>query len=105
MCLFSLLLLFSLELRVLLCSDDNYHTAYFPNGHNFTYDTGNGLSKSYWNGTTAEMVIFDSHNAARRELNLTQLVSVLYIYLFVSRDTRLNGRQNQSAWQYVLNTG
>ena len=54
---------------------DYYYTAMLPNGVNFTYNTGKGYNRSYWERTTAEQDILDAHNAARRELNLTALAS------------------------------
>ena len=59
---------------------DYYYTARLPNGKNFTYNTGEGYDSSYWNRTTAEEEIFDAHNEARRELNLTALVSMILVY-------------------------
>lgn len=55
--------------------DDVLYTAHFPNGKTYTYDTGKGHAWAYWNGTSADEDILDAHNVARRELNLTELVS------------------------------
>ena len=55
--------------------DDDYYTAYFPNGQNYTYNTAKSSNRSHWNRTRAAQEILDAHNEARRELNLTTLVS------------------------------
>ena len=55
-----------------------YYTVMYPEGRNFTYSRG----KINYNDSTAQ-VILDSHNAARRELNLTALVSLSFLLIVV----------------------
>lgn len=53
-----------------------YYTVMYPDGRNFTYSRGRRLS---YNDATAQAIL-DSHNAVRRELNLTTLVSVDFCF-------------------------
>ena len=54
---------------------DDYYTASFPNGMNYTYNTAKSSNRSYWNKTRAAQEILEAHNKARKELNLPTLVS------------------------------
>ena len=86
--LFAVLLLSAHLDSTVLSSSENganqdVYTARFPNGQNYTYHTGKGHAWAYWNGTTAEDIL-EGHNMARRELNLSALVSVKQLTLLSS---------------------